>query len=121
MGAAMAPAACATIADFLRDTNTCPEDYDMILTGDLGAVGSTLLRELMVKQENIDISSVHADCGLILLMLQSRKTSVQAARDAVAAERCFAVKFCPKSKAESLKGAFCRYGCAYVERFVASE
>ena len=40
MGAAMAPAAAATIADFLNDTATKPEDYDMILTGDLGASGS---------------------------------------------------------------------------------
>lgn len=66
MGAAMAPAACRTIADFLADTNTKPEDYDLILTGDLGAVGARLLCELMVKQEKIDISSVHADCGLII-------------------------------------------------------
>lgn len=66
MGAAMAPAACRTIADFLTDTDTVPEDYDMILTGDLGAVGANLLCELMVKQENTDISSVHNDCGLII-------------------------------------------------------
>ncbi len=66
MGAAMAPAACRTIADFLTDTETSPEDYDLILTGDLGAVGARLLCELTVKQENIDISSVYADCGLIL-------------------------------------------------------
>ncbi len=61
-----APAACCTISDFLRDTNTVPSDYDMILTGDLGAVGSELLCELMIKQENIDISGVHEDCGLMI-------------------------------------------------------
>ena len=72
MGAAMAPAACATIADFLRDTNTKPTDYDMILTGDLGAVGSKLLIELMQKQEGIDISPVHADCGLMLYSLDEQ-------------------------------------------------
>ncbi|MCR4616046.1 MAG: stage V sporulation protein AD [Clostridiales bacterium] len=66
MGAAMAPAACSTIIDFLRDTGTAPDDYDMILTGDLGAVGSELLLEMMEKQENTDISRVHADCGLML-------------------------------------------------------
>lgn len=38
----------------------------MILTGDLGSVGSDLLCELMVKQENIDISPVHNDCGLMI-------------------------------------------------------
>lgn len=38
----------------------------MILTGDLGSVGSELLCELMIKQENIDISAVHEDCGLMI-------------------------------------------------------
>lgn len=73
MGAAMAPAACRTIADFLADTCTRPDEYDMILTGDLGAVGSDLLCELMVKQENVDISAVHADCGLMLFDLAKQK------------------------------------------------
>lgn len=67
------PAACRTISDFLADTATVPEDYDMILTGDLGAVGSELLCKLMIKQENIDISAVHADCGLILFDLAKQK------------------------------------------------
>ena len=68
-----APAACRTIADFLNDTKTAPEDYDLILTGDLGAVGSKLLIELMKKQENIDISSVHNDCGLMIYDLKKQK------------------------------------------------
>ncbi|MDD6062213.1 MAG: stage V sporulation protein AD [Oscillospiraceae bacterium] len=66
MGAAMAPAACDTIAAFLRDTKTSPQDYDMILTGDLGSVGSTLLVELLQKEHGIDIRTIHADCGLML-------------------------------------------------------
>lgn len=72
MGAAMAPAACRTIADFLRDTGTSPNDYDMILTGDLGAIGSELLLELMQTQENIDISAVHNDCGLMIYDLEQQ-------------------------------------------------
>ncbi len=66
MGAAMAPAAAETISDFLNDTNTNPEDYDLILTGDLGKVGSALLIELMEKDFGTDISSVHNDCGLLI-------------------------------------------------------
>ena len=66
MGAAMAPAACATIMDFLKDTATSPEDYDMILTGDLGSVGSELLLELMERESGIDISAVHRDCGVMI-------------------------------------------------------
>ena len=43
----MAPAAANTIADFLKDTSSSPSDFDMILTGDLGKVGSRLLCELL--------------------------------------------------------------------------
>ena len=66
MGAAMAPAACETIAAFLRDTQTQPQDYDRILTGDLGAVGSKLLVQLLEKEYGVQIQRVHADCGLML-------------------------------------------------------
>ncbi len=66
MGAAMAPAAKRTISDFLRDTATKPTDYDLILTGDLGSVGSELLCELLLREDSIDISSVHKDCGLMI-------------------------------------------------------
>lgn len=66
MGAAMAPAAKKTISDFLCDTRTSPSDYDLILTGDLGKVGSELLKELLIREENIDISAVHNDCGLMI-------------------------------------------------------
>ncbi len=45
----------------------------MILTGDLGSVGSELLCELMIKQENIDISAVHEDCGLMIYDTATQK------------------------------------------------
>ena len=66
MGAAMAPAAKKTIADFLSDTGTKPTDYDAIFTGDLGSVGTELLYELMLKEEGVDLGSVHKDCGLMI-------------------------------------------------------
>lgn len=47
----------------------------MILTGDLSSVGSKLLCELMVKQEGIDISAVHNDCGLMMYDLKSQKVN----------------------------------------------
>ena len=65
MGAAMAPAAADTIANFLQDTNTQPEDYDLILTGDLSAVGSELLLELLGRK-NINLGTRHADCGMMM-------------------------------------------------------
>lgn len=65
MGAAMAPAAAQTLIDFLGDTQTSPTDYDLILTGDLGLVGSGLMEELL-QRENLDISKIHNDCGLMI-------------------------------------------------------
>ena len=72
MGAAMAPAAADTIQRFLNDTNTVPTDYDLILTGDLGKVGSELLISLLKKDFKIDISSVHNDCGLMIYDLENQ-------------------------------------------------
>lgn len=65
MGAAMAPAAAQTLTDYLHDTGTSPNEYDLILTGDLGVVGSELMEELLEK-DNIRIASKHNDCGLML-------------------------------------------------------
>ncbi len=71
MGAAMAPAAADTLYHFFTDTGTKPSDYDMILTGDLGKVGSQLLKELLQK-ENINISENHHDCGLMIFDLEGQ-------------------------------------------------
>lgn len=65
MGAAMAPAAAYTIKQYLMDTRTVPADYDLILTGDLGYVGSDLLYELL-SRESVDITRVHNDCGKLI-------------------------------------------------------
>ncbi len=62
MGAAMAPAAADTIAAYFQDTGSCPSDFDLILTGDLGHIGSELLIELLQKQ-NYVIADRHDDCG----------------------------------------------------------
>ena len=69
MGAAMAPAAVRTIADFLNDTHTIPDDYDFILTGDLGFTGSKLLFELLQENSGIDIQRRHKDCGTMIFDL----------------------------------------------------
>lgn len=68
MGAAMAPAAADTIKRFLTDTGTSPADYDLILTGDLGFVGSDLLRQLL-SREGIELGEngeKHNDCGMMI-------------------------------------------------------
>lgn len=64
MGAAMAPAAAQTLLDFFADTATGPADYDRIYTGDLGAVGTALLRDLLAEN-GVHLEN-HDDCGLLL-------------------------------------------------------
>ena len=63
MGACMAPAACDTIYQNLMDFNRMPEDYDKIITGDLGYVGQEILLDLL-KERGFDISKQHIDCGI---------------------------------------------------------
>ena len=62
MGAAMAPAAADTLCSLFDETKTRPEDYDLILTGDLGALGSRLVKKL-VRDKGYDMERQHADCG----------------------------------------------------------
>ena len=65
MGAAMAPAAHDTLSAHFRDTGRRPEDYDLILTGDLGELGSRLLRTLFIR-EGTDLTERYTDCGLLI-------------------------------------------------------
>ena len=59
----MAPAACNVIVQNLKDFERQPEDYDKIITGDLGYVGQQILWDL-VSQQGYDISKNHTDCGI---------------------------------------------------------
>ena len=72
MGAAMAPAAARTINDFFVDTGTGAEDYDMILTGDLGYTGTELLHEVLELEYKTDIRSRHNDCGKLIYNLKEQ-------------------------------------------------
>lgn len=72
MGAAMAPAAERTIHDFMEDSATTPEDYDLILTGDLGYTGSKLLYELMEKDWGVRLNGHHKDCGMMIFDLKKQ-------------------------------------------------
>lgn len=65
MGAAMAPAAASTLLAFFADTDMTPDRFDLIVTGDLGYIGSKLFVEL-AKREGLDIKSKHTDCGLMI-------------------------------------------------------
>lgn len=74
MGAAMAPAACDTIYQNFVDFNRKPEDYDKVVTGDLGMVGQEILFDLM-KEKGFDISGVHMDCGIEIYDSESQNTN----------------------------------------------
>jgi len=65
MGAAMAPAACDTILRHLSDTRRSPDYYDLILTGDLGALGSRIVKDLL-WEKGVNVQKNHVDCGEII-------------------------------------------------------
>ena len=73
MGAAMAPAACQVIVQNMKDFNRTPEDYDQIITGDLGYVGQKILWDLTAEQ-GFDISRNHMDCGIAIFDQESQDT-----------------------------------------------
>ena len=65
MGAAMAPAAYDSISAFLRDTKTKPTDFDLILTGDLGELGHSIVQGFF-ERDGVDMSKNYLDCGMLL-------------------------------------------------------
>ncbi|WP_295580632.1 stage V sporulation protein AD [uncultured Oscillibacter sp.] len=65
MGAAMAPAAYASLAAFFHETGTKPPDYDLIITGDLGELGHAIVRDFF-SRDGIDLGERFQDCGLLL-------------------------------------------------------
>ena len=62
MGAAMAPAAMQTLKSHLDDLHRIPEDYNLIVTGDLGRVGYDLMK-LLCRKEGIELDQRYIDCG----------------------------------------------------------
>ncbi len=65
MGAAMAPAAYETIRTHLDDLHLAPEDYDLMVTGDLGTLGRQIVQDLFQK-DGVRLGSVYDDCGAML-------------------------------------------------------
>ncbi|MBI6871496.1 stage V sporulation protein AD [Clostridium aciditolerans] len=66
MGEAMAPAAVDTIEAHFRDLNISPSYYDMIATGDLGALGHRIAGELLNKHGMNIPPEILTDCGLLI-------------------------------------------------------
>ena len=76
MGSVMAPAAAKTIHEHLKDLGRTVDDYDLILTGDLGIVGKEILKDFMQTEYNITLKNYN-DCGVMLYNLEEQ-TDVQA-------------------------------------------
>lgn len=65
MGAAMSFAAAESILSYFAESEMRPQDFDLIVTGDLGAVGSSILSEVL--EERLPAAAPrHRDCGLLL-------------------------------------------------------
>ncbi len=65
MGAAMAAAAYATILAHLADLKRTANDYDLIVTGDLGQLGKELLLEL-ARRDGLSLGGRLEDCGCLI-------------------------------------------------------
>lgn len=73
MGAAMAPAAADTLTRWFRGTGRSPENYDAIVTGDLGIIGGELFLELMLKQ-GYEVEPCYHDCGAMMFDPETQDT-----------------------------------------------
>ncbi len=65
MGAAMAPAAADTILRYFESGGYAPEDFDLIVTGDLGFEGGSILSELL-DREGLHLGDRYNDCGMMI-------------------------------------------------------
>ena len=65
MGCAMARAAFDSLYTYFSLSHYSPKDFDYIVTGDLGKIGSELIEELILK-EIPDADGKHIDCGNLL-------------------------------------------------------
>ena len=97
----MAPAAADCICAHLSDLDREPSYYDCIVTGDLGDVGSALLKEIMLKQ-GIDICKVHKDCGSMIFDAKTQGTNAGGSGCGCSAS-VFSGYFCKKMEAGEIK------------------
>lgn len=73
MGSVMASSAADSLYNYFAKTNTKPDDYDLILTGDLGVYGKEILTKYLKEEYKIDIRKKVKDSGLILYDINNQK------------------------------------------------
>ena len=101
MGGAMAFAAFDSIVDYLKECNEPLHEFDYIVTGDLGRVGSDILRELLAK-EIPGAEKLHTDCGLLLYDFEKQDVHSGASGCGTSAS-VLACKFLPMLKEGRLR------------------
>ena len=69
----MSPAICDTFCRYFSESETNPQDYDLIVTGDLGHEGASILRELMTL-EGYEMGRQYTDCGILIFDKDSQDT-----------------------------------------------
>ncbi|NCC42893.1 MAG: hypothetical protein EOM18_04770 [Clostridia bacterium] len=69
----LAPAASSTIVQCLKDFSLNPENFDKIITGDLGYIGQQILLD-MTEKEGYQITDVHEDCGILIYDQKTQDT-----------------------------------------------
>lgn len=72
MGRVMTPGAVDTLIKHFEETGRTPQDYDLILTGDLGRYGKEILKDYMLEKYNYDMSKNYNDCGVMLYDLEKQ-------------------------------------------------
>nr|MBE6544496.1 stage V sporulation protein AD [Oscillospiraceae bacterium] len=101
MGGAMAFAAFDSICAYFAESGENPLDVDLIVTGDLGRVGSNILYELLAK-ELPGAERRHTDCGL-LLYDDSKQDSHSGASGCGTSASVLACRFLPMLKSGELR------------------
>jgi stage V sporulation protein AD len=66
MGSVMSPSAAYTLNEHLKSTNTTVDDYDLILTGDLGVYGKDIFREYCNKEYKIKLGDNYDDSATMI-------------------------------------------------------
>ena len=104
MGAAMSSAAADTIMRYLKGMGKTLNDYDMILTGDLGTIGLEMTSD-MLKENGFSVPKDKlSDCGVLIYDLENQDVSCGGSGCG-----CSAVTFCgyiyDLLKSKSIKNA----------------
>lgn len=88
MGAAMAPAVFDSITAHFEDTGRTADDFDLIVTGDLGWIGKNLLNELFSRSNIVIPGEKLVDCGNTLFGIEQDPHAGGSGCGCVAAVSC---------------------------------